>query len=183
MDKTELGRQIFETSHINGTFQLRSGRTSDTYFDKYLFEGNSALLHAITEHMTALVPSKVDVLAGLELGGIPVVTLLSHITGLPAIFVRKQAKEYGTCKLAEGGEVSGKQVVVIEDVVTSGGQIITSTKQLRALGATVSDIVCVIDRESGATENLKAEGLTLHALFTMSELNSMAEQGSALPRA
>jgi orotate phosphoribosyltransferase len=136
--------------------------------------------------MAALVPLDVDVLAGLELGGMPVVTLLSHITGLPARFVRKQAKSYGTGKLAEGGEVTAKRVVVIEDIVTSAGQIIASTIQLRALGAIVSDVLCVIDRESGGTEKLAQEGLRLRALFTMSELKSLAQQGGggdALPRA
>jgi len=186
MDKTELGKRIFAVSNLRGAFRLRSGRISDEYFDKYLFEGQPLLLQAIAEHMAVLIPSDADVLAGLELGGIPVVTLLSHITGLPALFVRKQAKKYGTCKLAEGGEVTTKRVVVVEDVVTSGGQIIASTtQQLRALGAMVSDVLCVIDREAGGTEHLVKEGLTLHALFTMSELKSLAQgaAGDALPRA
>ncbi len=175
MDTTELGKRIFAVSHIRGAFRLRSGRISDEYFDKYLFEAQPMLLQAIAEHMAVLMPSDVEVLAGLELGGIPVATLLSQITGIPALFVRKQAKHYGTCKLAEGGEVTAKRVVVVEDVVTSGGQIIDSTTQLRALGAVVSDVLCVIDRGSGGSERLVEEGLTLHALFTMSELKSLAQ--------
>ena len=186
MNKTELGRRLFAVSHIRGTFRLRSGRSSEEYFDKYLFEAQPMLLQAIAEHMAGLIPSDADVLAGLELGGIPVVTLLSSLTGIHARFVRKQAKNYGTGKLAEGGEVAAKRVVVVEDVVTSGGQIIASTTQLRALGAMVSDVLCVIDREAGGTEPLAAAGLRLHALFTMSELQSLAQLGAAgdaLPRA
>jgi orotate phosphoribosyltransferase len=97
------------------------------------------------------------------------------MTGLPAIFVRKVAKSHGTCKLAEGGETQGRKLLIVEDVATSGGQIINSTCELRKLGADVSDVLCVIDRETGAVENLAKENLTLHSLFTMSELRSLAK--------
>ena len=170
MNKTELGRRIFAVSHIRGTFRLRSGSESDEYFDKYLFEAQPILLRAVVEYMAELVPPDTEVLAGLEMGGIPVVALLSQVTGIPAVFVRKRSKEYGTRKLVEGGEVTAKRVVVVEDVVTSGGQILDSTKQLRALGALVSNALCVIDRESKGAEALAKEGLTLHPLFTMTEL-------------
>ena len=73
--------------------------------------------------MIPLIPSEVDALAGLEMGGIPLATMLSQLTGLPTLFVRKEAKTYGTCKLAEGGEYNGRKLLVVEDVVTSGGQI------------------------------------------------------------
>lgn len=122
-----------------------------------------------------MIPANCDILAGLEMGGIPVATVLSQLTGLPALFVRKKAKEHGTCKLAEGADVAGKRLAIIEDVATSGGQITESTKELRALGATVTDVVCVIDRESGAAENLAKEGLTFRALFTMSQLKRAAQ--------
>jgi orotate phosphoribosyltransferase len=179
MERCELARQVYSTSHIEGQFVLRSGRTSTEYFDKYLFEANPLLLKAIAEHMAGMVPGNCHALAGLEMGGIPLVTLLSQLTGLPALFVRKKAKEYGTCKLAEGEDVAKERLAVVEDVVTSGGQIIESTKALRALGATVTDVLCVIDRESGGTENLAKAGLVLRALFTMSELKRAAQQGPA----
>ena len=178
MDRFALARQVYETSHIEGHFVLRSGRTSNEYFDKYLFEAEPRLLKAIAEHMARLVPEGCDALAGLEMGGIPVVTMLSQSTGLPALFVRKKAKEHGTCKLAEGEDAAGKRLTVVEDVVTSGGQIVESTKALRALGATVTDVICVIDREADARENLAKEGLAFRALFTMSELKSAARQGA-----
>ncbi len=175
MKRIDLGRQIYEISNIKGKFHLRSGIISNEYFDKYLFEGKPELLRSIAEQMVQLIPEKTDALAGLEMGGIPVVTMLSQLTGLPALFVRKKAKRYGTCKLAEGGDVKGK-VVIIEDVVTSGGQIIESTNQLRTLGAKVSDVLCVIDREQGGRKNLKTNGLLLHPLYTMSELKGIAQQ-------
>ncbi len=106
----------------------------------------------------------------LEMGGIPIATLLSHLSGIPAAFVRKEAKTYGTCKLAEGCNVSGKRLLIVEDVVTTGGQIIKSASQLQNIGAITKDVICVIDREFGGNQNLKKEGLVLTSLFNYSEL-------------
>src|SRR5262245_15897124 len=115
MDRSALAARIYATAHITGTFTLRSGVVSDEYFDKYLFEADPALLHDIATALVPLVPREVDALAGLELGGIPIVTMLSQLTGLPARYVRKQAKEYGTCRLAEGGDVEGERLLLVED--------------------------------------------------------------------
>jgi orotate phosphoribosyltransferase len=169
---TGLATRIYHTAHLTGEFVLRSGVTTNEYFDKYRFESDPALLREIATELAPLVPPDADALAGLELGGIPLVTMVSQVTGLPALFVRKQAKTYGTCRLAEGGEVAGRRLVVVEDVVTSGGQIIISTGQLRELGATVDVAVCAIDRESGGAEKLALEGIELRALFRMSELHA-----------
>jgi orotate phosphoribosyltransferase len=174
MNRSELAKKIYEISHITGEFQLRSGQISNEYFDKYLFEGQPEVLHAIAEQMTVLIPEGIEAFAGLEMGGIPVVTILSHVSGVPALFVRKKAKEYGTCKLAEGGNVVGRKLLIIEDVVTSGGQVILSAADLRKRGAIVEDVLCVIDRESGGLEMLAKEGLRLHSLFRMSELKNTA---------
>jgi orotate phosphoribosyltransferase len=166
----ELARRIYQISNLRGSFTLRSGVTAERYFDKYRFEADPVLLTDIATAMRDLIPSGVDALAGLEMGGIPLVTALSRETGLPALFVRKQAKEYGTCRLAEGGEIAGRKLLVVEDVVTSGGQILLSTQDLRNLGSTVEQAVCVIDREAGGREKLAEGGVALAALFRMSEL-------------
>lgn len=165
-----LARRIYETAHLSGEFVLRSGNLSSEYFDKYLFEADPGLLRAVAEALVPLVPGSVDALAGLELGGIPIVTMLSQHTGLPALFVRKAAKEYGTRRLAEGGEVRGRRLVIVEDVVSTGGAIIDATRELRARGAEIATVLCVIDRETGGPANLSHEGLTLRAAFTMSDL-------------
>lgn len=146
---SDLARRIHAAAHLTGHFTLRSGRTATEYFDKYRFEGDPVLLDEIARQTAALVPSGTEVLAGLEMGGIPVVTALGRHTGLPCAFVRKQAKPYGTCRLAEGADVEGRRVLVVEDVVTSGGQILLSTADLRGLGAEVQEALCVIDREQG----------------------------------
>ena len=172
MEKKELARQIYAVSHITGTFKLRSGQISDQYFDKYLFEARPDLLKEITEKMAKMIPAGTEVLAGLELGGVPISTALSLKTGLPGAFVRKTAKNYGTCKLAEGAEIKGKKVCVIEDVVTTGGQIIISVNDLRKLGADVTDVLCVILRGANSRELLAKEGLHLIPLLTMEELEA-----------
>jgi orotate phosphoribosyltransferase len=172
MDRRELARAIYAASHLTGRFTLRSGAVSDQYFDKYRFESDPQLLAAIADALAALVPGGTDGLAGLELGGVPLAVQLSQVTGLPALFVRKEAKTYGTCQLAEGGVIEGRRLTVVEDVVTSGGQVVTSCGDLRDRGAIVEHALCVIDRESGGPAALAAIGVALRPLFTMSELEA-----------
>jgi len=172
-----LARRVYERSHLVGEFRLRSGAVSGEYFDKYLFEADPELLRAVAAGLAALLPDGVGAIAGLELGGVPLATMVSQLTGVPALFVRKAAKEYGTCRLAEGGEVRGRPVAVVEDVVTSGGQVIESCRALRERGAVVLAVLCVIDRESGGAAALAREGLELRSLFTMSALRDAAAAG------
>ena len=174
MQRDDLARAIHGAASLTGTFRLRSGAVSSVYFDKYRFEADPALLTAIGRALVPLVPDGVELLAGLEMGGIPLVTVLSRETGIPARFVRKKAKEYGTCNLVEGGDFQGRRVLVVEDVVTSGGQILESVTEMRDRGAQVEQVLCVIDRESGGSENLAEIGLELRPLFRMSELQAAA---------
>ena len=104
------------------------------------------------------------------MGGIPIATALSIETGIPVVFVRKKAKEYGTCKLAEGTDFRNKRVCIIEDVVTTGGQILLSTEDLRVCKAKLGNVMCVIERNPEGRKKLKEAGLELKALFTMEEL-------------
>ncbi|GAA1581880.1 orotate phosphoribosyltransferase [Kribbella sancticallisti] len=170
MELEELAQRIYQVAHLTGEFVLRSGITTHEYFDKYRFEADPVLLDEIARAMVPLVPSGTEVLAGLEMGGIPVVTALGRHTGLPCAFVRKEAKAYGTARLAEGAEIAGRRVLVVEDVVTSGGQIILSTKELRSLGATITHALCVIDREQTGAGSLAAHDITLLSLLTATNL-------------
>ncbi len=133
---------------------------SEEYFDKYLFESQPALLREVAQAMVPLLPP-CDVLAGMEMGGIPIATVMSQLTGLPAVFVRKEAKGYGTRKIAEGVAVDGLRVVGIEDVVTTGGALIRGCLALRDAGASVDTVVCAIDRDQGGEDGLRAEGIEL----------------------
>lgn len=175
MTKAEIAKQIYALSHITGTFTLRSGQVSNEYFDKYLFEAQPEVLSEIAKEMSALIPDGTEVLAGLEMGGIPLATAISLQTGKPAAFVRKKAKEYGTCKLAEGTNVEGKHVLIVEDVVTTGGAIISGVKELREKGAIIDTVICAIQRSEKATEILAAEGLKLLPAFTMEYIKECAE--------
>lgn len=160
-----LAARLQDLCLLKGSFQLRSGRTASDYFDKYRFEAAPEVLAEIARAMVPLIPPGTEVLAGLEMGGIAIVTMLSHFSGLPTAFVRKVAKPYGTARLCEGTDVAGKQVLIIEDVVTSGGQVVLSAGELRKLGALVERALCVIDRQEGGAEALAAIGVTLTPLL------------------
>lgn len=172
MQRTELAKQIFETSHLTGEFLLRSGQISNEYFDKYLFESKPHILQQIAILMSELIPSDCEVLAGLEMGGIPIATAISLHTHMPAAFIRKKAKEYGTRKVNEGADIQGKKIVIIEDVITSGGQVILSAEDLKNAGAEILCCICVINRQQGGAEALEKAGIPLISLFTMEELKA-----------
>jgi len=173
-DRAALAARILDVAHLTGEFVLRSGATAGEYFDKYQFESRPDLLREIAKAMVPLIPAETEVLAGLELGGVPVATALSLQTSLPVTFVRKQAKTYGTCRIAEGVDLDGRRVTVVEDVVTSGGQILLSVQDLRDAGAHVEEALCVIDREAGGAEALTEISVQLSPLFRADELRAAA---------
>jgi orotate phosphoribosyltransferase len=170
----DLARDIDSCCRLTGEFTLRSGQVSSEYFDKYLFEAQPALLRRVVDRMVDLVPEGTELLGGLELGGIPIVTVLSSRTDLPALFVRKQAKEYGTCKLAEGPDVAGRRVTLVEDVITTGGAVRDATRALRELGAVVEVVVCAIDRSPDGTNPLADVDLEVRPVLTKAELDAVS---------
>lgn len=166
MNRQELATHIYNACHLKGDFLLRSGQRSNEYFDKYRFESQPDILRNIAIQLKPLIPEGTEVLAALEMGGIPIGTALSLETGLPCAFIRKEAKEYGTCQFAEGVDLQNKKICIIEDVVTSGGQVLLSAADLRKIGARTENVICVINRGGEpAEEKLKAAGLKLTALF------------------
>lgn len=171
----DLGERIWSASHLTGEFKLRSGTVSSEYFDKYRFEADPALLREVAEAVVALLPSDADALAGLELGGVPIAVVVSQLTGLPTRYVRRQPKQYGTSRRCEGGEVAGLRVVVIEDVVTTGGVVLDTVAALRRHGAHIATAICVVDREAGGLASLAAAGIELRSVFRASELKSASE--------
>jgi orotate phosphoribosyltransferase len=112
----------------------------------------------------------VDRLAGAELGGIPLVTAASLETGLPCLFIRNSKKDYGTAKQLEGKLEKGDRVILLEDVATTAGQALEAVKVLKDLGAEVVGVIATIDRQEGASENMKAAGVGFEALFTKGDL-------------
>lgn len=175
MTKEALARKIYDVAHLTGEFKLRSGTTSHEYFDKYRFEARPELLREIAKQMAPLVPPGTEVLAGLEMGGIPIATALSLETGLPCVFVRKEAKLYGTCQFAEGLDIKNKKVCIVEDVITTGGQVIVSTQDLRKIGAHIDTVLCVIHRGTGEEPKLKEIDIHMKALFTRADLKPSSQ--------
>ncbi|WP_240938090.1 orotate phosphoribosyltransferase [Nocardioides sp. JQ2195] len=171
--KTTLARDIDACCRLSGEFTLRSGQVSNEYFDKYLFESDPALLARVADQMVDLVPEGTELLGGLELGGIPIVTALSMRVDLPALFVRKKAKEYGTCKLAEGPGIEGRRITLVEDVITTGGAVRDATNALRAAGAIVEVVVCAIDRSPEGENPLADVELEVRPVLTKAELDAV----------
>ncbi|MCP4363692.1 MAG: orotate phosphoribosyltransferase [Planctomycetes bacterium] len=170
LTKEELGKKIMQVAYKMGDFTLSSGKKSDYIFDKYAFETRPELLNAITAHIAEMVHPGTKKLAGMEIGGIPLVTALSIRTGLPFVIIRKAAKGHGITRQMEGQLSKGDRVALIEDVVTTGGQSLVGVDVLRSAGAVVEDVICVIDREEGGRENIEARDLVFNALFTKSAL-------------
>lgn len=170
LEKNELAKKVFSACYLRGTFKLRSGQVSNEYFDKYRFESQPELLRSVAFHMKNLIPSDTQALAGLEMGGIPIATALSLETGLPVVFVRKTPKEYGTCLFAEGIDIQGKKLCIIEDVITTGGQVLISSKDLRDSGAIIDTVLCAILRGEKDSPKFKEANLQVKHLFTSDDL-------------
>lgn len=170
----QLAHDIDARCRLHGRFTLRSGQVVPDYFDKYLFESDPALMRRVADRLRLLLPAGTEVLGGMELGGVPLATVLSQLTGLPALFVRKQAKTYGTGKLAEGDDPAGRRVVLVEDVITTGGAVLAGARALRDLGATVDSVVCVIDRSAAGPSGLTAAGIGVRAVLTKADVDAAA---------
>lgn len=177
VNRRELAADIDAACRLSGVFTLRSGLTSEEYFDKYLFESDPKLLNRVAEAMVSLLPPGTDLVGGLELGGVPLATVVSQLTGFPALFVRKQAKEYGTRRVAEGViDIGGRRVTLIEDVITTGGAVRQAALSLRAQGAHVTSVVCAIDRSDGSSSALADVGLAVHPVLTRTDLDAVHQR-------
>jgi orotate phosphoribosyltransferase len=166
----ELGRDLVKASYLKGDFVLRSGKRSNRYFDKFLFETDPALLRRLGKHLAALVPSETQRLAAPELGAVLLGGAVSMETGLRLVLVRKEPKGYGTSKQIEGRFAAGDKITVIEDVVTTGGDSLRSARVLRDAGAEVIHLVVVLDRGEGGEENIRGAGIPYSPLFRVQDL-------------
>ena len=166
MDIQKLAERVKETALLRGDFILSSGRRSTYYLDKYRIETEPGILGVVAEALAEKIPAGTELLAGPELGAIPLVTAVGLKTGIPFLLVRKKAKEYGTKNVVEGVWREGQTAVLIEDVLTTGTQAVTAADSLRGLGLKVLKIVCVIDREEGAREAVESAGYIFDPLLT-----------------
>lgn len=170
IDRDALARRLADVALLRGTFTLRSGRTSSYYLDKYRFTTDPGVLRDLGAMFAARIPDGTTRLAGAELGGIPLVTAAALASGLPAVFVRNRKKDYGTAKQIEGPLEAGDRVLLLEDVATTGGQVLEAAAALRDEGATVVGIVSTVDRLEGAREHIEGAGYAYDCLFTVADL-------------
>ncbi len=170
MNDATLIQRICDAALLRGHFTLRSGRTSRYYLDKYLFETQPDILAELGRRFAVRIGDDVDVLAGAELGGIPLVAAASIASGKPCVLIRNQKKEYGTAKLLEGRLEKDQRVVIVEDIATTGGQVLEAAKVITAAGAVIVKIIAVIDRQEGARENIESAGYDFESLLTKTDL-------------
>ncbi len=170
MNDQQLIERIKSSALLHGEFTLRSGRKSRYYLDKYLFETQPDILKALGEKFAQHLTPEVDRVAGAELGAIPLVTALSMAGGKPSVLIRNQKKDYGTAKQIEGKLNPGEKVLLVEDIVTTGGQTLEAAKSIAACGGVVVKIVAVIDRQEGGRQNIEQAGFSFASLFTKTDL-------------
>ena len=151
-----------------GDFRLTSGRRSKFYVNLKLAATRPQILERIASEMAQLLPDKVEVIAGMELGAVPLAVALSLKTGLPYVMIRKGERVHGTGSRIEG-ELLGN-VIVVEDVATSGGSLVDAAEVIRRAGATVERAIVVVDREEGAEEALRAVDIELLPLVRIGSL-------------
>ncbi len=167
-----LAKDINGICRLEGSFVLRSGQTATHYFDKYRFEADPQLLRRVAQRMLTLLPAGTEVLAGLELGGVPIATAMSLESGLPATFVRKAPKSYGTRRAVEGGDVAGRRGAIVEDVIPTGGAVADAADLLRGEGAELIAVVCAIWRGDGTPNIRTLSNLPVFAALTDAELSA-----------
>jgi len=170
MTRDELIRRIKETAYLEGDFTLRSGKKSKYYLDKYLFETRPDVLAALGQCFAEHVATTTTLIAGAELGGVALAAATSMAAGKPFVIIRNMKKDYGTNKPFEGTMSDDDSVLIVEDIATTGGQVLEAARLVVELGAKVERIVAVIDRQEGARENIEAAGFTFESLLTKADL-------------
>ncbi len=161
--------RLSEVAFLRGQFVLSSGRTSSYYIDKYLFETRPDVLRDLARLLARALPPGTTRLAGPALGGVPLATAVALETGIPFVIVRPEAKDHGTARTIEGGLAQGDRVVVLEDVVTTGGQAVRAARAIDAAGGQVLLILAVVDRNEGGREGVERAGYRFEALYDLGE--------------
>lgn len=174
-----LGAYILSAGTVNEPYTLPSGAVIDSYFDEYRVAADPELLAEVGAVLADLLPADAEVLAGVELGGVPFALAVSAAARLPVVLVRKSVKPYGTRRQVEGQPITGRRIVMIDDVVRSGRQILTAAAALRAAGGQPTAAVAVLTRPGQAAAVVAAHEISLtSALHATDTPSSRAEVGS-----
>ena len=171
MQNKELVNQLKSCGAIQyGHFVLTSGAVSDYYIDIKKASTNPKVLQTISTFMEKIAKDNYDIIAGMELGAVPLIVALSLKTEIPFVIIRKQKRDHGTGKQIEGISVADKKVLIIEDVTTSGGSVVNTIHILKQNKAIVDTVVTVVDRESGAREKIENLHLRFLPLVTVKDI-------------
>ncbi|MGA2497475.1 MAG: orotate phosphoribosyltransferase [Tepidisphaeraceae bacterium] len=176
MTKTELAGRIADVALLHGEFTLRSGRKSKYYLDKYRFETQPDVLVELGKMFAERIGAGVRRIAGPELGAVSLAAATSMACGKPFIIVRNAKKDYGSAKQIEGIFERGEAVVIVEDIMTTGGQVLEAAKVLKDAGLKVEKIIGTIDRLEGARQNIESAGYVFESLFTTQDLGIVPEK-------
>jgi len=170
--KDKLAKALSEANVMKfGLFSLASGRKSPVYVDIRVLPSSPAAFSTVIDGLAKKVKAlKVDVVAGAETAGIPLAAAIAIKAKLPMVYVRKRPKSYGTMSFIEGILEKDKKAVLIDDMITDGKSKMRFIEGIRKEGAVCNDVLVILDREQGGTENLAAEDITLHSLITLKEL-------------
>jgi orotate phosphoribosyltransferase len=161
----DLVRRLVTASELHGDFVLSSGRRSSVYFDKFRFLTQPSLLRELAHEVANLIPPGTDHLAAPEGAATLLVAAVSLETGLPIAVVRKEAKAYGTLSQIEGDAPAGAKAMLVEDVSTTGHQVLRAAEVLEGAGVDVTRIVLAIDR--GGADHLRRAGYDVAAVAVL----------------
>lgn len=171
-----------QLAYKEGDFILSSGQKSSYYINGKLVTLHPEGALATGRLLLSMLPAHTQAVAGLTLGADPIVSAVSVVSAyeqkpIPALIIRKEAKGHGTQAYIEGPILpAGVQVVVLEDVVTTGGSALKAVTRLRDAGYTVDRVISLVDRQQGGAELYQQEGLNFEALFTIGEIQQRWKQ-------
>lgn len=170
MTREQLADRIRAAAVLEGDFTLRSGRKSKFYIDKYLFEADPEILAELGRRFAEKVTPQTTRIAGAELGGVALAASAAMAAKKPFVIIRNARKDYGTGKMYEGKIEAGDHILLVEDIATTGGQVLEAAKVITGLGAKVERIVAVVDRREGAAENIRGAGYEFDSLLDSRDL-------------
>lgn len=172
-EKKELIELLINKDVVKfGKFILSSGKESDYYVNMKMAITDPKILKTIAKIVSSQIcEEKIDKIAGPALGAVPIATAISLEAEIPMLMIRKAKKGYGTSELIEGTLQEGDSIVVVEDVTTTGNSLLKAIRAIKENGGNVKRAVVVVDRDEGAIENLKNEGILLEPLLSINDFN------------
>lgn len=172
MTKQELMLELYRIGVIKlGQFTLKSGQTSSVYVDLRRIISFPTILRSVADLMLESVKNaSFDLICGIPYTALPIATSMSLSSHIPMVMRRKEKKDYGTKQMIEGVFQPQQTCLLVEDVITTGGSVLETAKDIQEAGLQIHDVVVLIDREQGGRDNLLAKNFRVHAVMTLSDI-------------